>query len=73
MWQFCHTWVLRQTSGVNIEAVIAALDGRYDADETEVIERVLREYNGTIPDQQLIEEAALALAILRRQTGTGVG
>jgi hypothetical protein len=34
---------------VNIEAVIAALGGRYDADETEVIERVLRESGGAIP------------------------
>jgi tellurite resistance protein len=51
---------------VNIEAVVAALGGRYDADEAEVIERVLRQYGGTIPDAQLIEEAGLALAIWRR-------
>jgi hypothetical protein len=51
---------------MDIEAVIAALGGRYGADETEVIERVLREYNGTVPDEQLIEEAGLALAIWRR-------
>ena len=51
---------------MNIDAIIAALGGRYDADEAEVIERVLREYGGTVPDQQLISEAALALAILRR-------
>ena len=38
----------------------------YDADEAAVIERVLREYGGTIPDDQLISEAALALAIFRR-------
>ena len=57
--------------GVNIEAVIAALGGRYDADEAEVIERVLREYGGTIPDEQLISEAALALAIWRRGRGQG--
>jgi len=49
-----------------IDAVIAELGGRYDADEAEVIERVLREYGGTIPDAQLISEAALALAIWRR-------
>jgi len=53
-------------SRMNIEAVIAALGGRYDADETEGIERVLREYGGTVPDQQLISEAALALVIWRR-------
>ena len=51
---------------MNIEAIIAALGGRFDADEAEVIERVLREYGGTVPDEQLISEAALALAIHRR-------
>ncbi len=49
-----------------IEALIAALGSRFDDDETEVIERVLRDYGGTIPDKQLISEAALALAIHRR-------
>ena len=34
--------------------------------EAAVIERVMREYGGTIPDDQLISEAALALAIWRR-------
>jgi hypothetical protein len=58
---------------VDIEAVIAALGGRFDANQAEVIGRVLRDYGGTIPDAQLIEEAGLALAIYRRQTGTGVG
>ena len=51
---------------MDIEAVIAALGGRFDADEVAVIGRVLREYGGTVPDQQLISEAALALAIFRR-------
>jgi len=51
---------------VDIEAVIAALGGRYDADEAAVIERVMRENHGTIPDAQLISEEALALAIFRR-------
>ncbi len=54
---------------MNIEAVTAALGGRFDAGETEVIERVLRESGGTVPDSQLIEEAALALAIFRRGQG----
>ena len=54
---------------MNIEPVIAALGDHYDADEAEVIERVLREYGGTVPDKQLIEEAALALAIWRRGRG----
>jgi len=50
---------------VDIEAVTEALGFHFDANEAEVIERVLRGYNGTIPDAQLISEAALALAILR--------
>ena len=58
-----------QTDRVNIEAVIEALGGRYDAEETAVIERVMRDHGGTVPDQQLIEEAALALAIWRRGRG----
>ena len=58
---------MRQTIEVNIEAVIAALGGRYDAEEVEVIERVLGEYGGTIPDAQLVEEIGLAVAIHRRQ------
>jgi hypothetical protein len=55
----------------NIEALIAALGSRFDDDETEVIERVLRDHGGTIPDKQLISEAALALAIHRRSKITG--
>ena len=55
-----------QTNGVNIEAVIAALGTRFDAEESVVIERILREYNGTIPDAQLVSEVGLALAIHRR-------
>jgi hypothetical protein len=51
---------------MDIEAVITALGTRFDADEAEVIEWVIRKYGETIPDEQLIEEAALALAIWRR-------
>lgn len=51
---------------MEIDALIAALGDRYDAAEIQVIERVLRESGGTIPDAQLIEEAALSLAIYRR-------
>ena len=51
---------------MDIEAVIAALGTRFDADEAEVIEWVIRKYGETIPDEQLIKEAALALAIWRR-------
>jgi hypothetical protein len=51
---------------VNVDAVIAALDSRYDAPRAAIIERMLRQYAGTIPDKQLIEEIGLALAIHRR-------
>jgi hypothetical protein len=51
---------------VDIEAVVGALGSRYDPDEAEVIERVMREHGGTITDGQLIEEAALPLATWRR-------
>ena len=51
---------------MDIEQVIEALGTRYDADEAAIAERLLREYGGTIPDKQLIEEVGLALAILRR-------
>ena len=58
------------TVRVDIEPLIAALPGHYTPGEAAAIERVLREYNGTIPDKQLISEAALALAIHRRGRGT---
>ena len=51
----------------DVEAVIAALDGRYTVAEAAVIERLLREYNGTIPDAQLVSEVCLALTIHRRE------
>lgn len=35
--------------------------------EVAVAERVLSQFNGTIPDEQLISEAALAVAIHRRE------
>ena len=47
-------------------ACIAALGDHDDADEAALIERMLREYNGTIPDKQLLSEIALSLAIHRR-------
>jgi len=52
---------------MDIEAVVAALGSRFDPYEAAIIERMLREHADTIPDKQLIEEAALALAIHRRQ------
>jgi hypothetical protein len=51
---------------MDVELVIAELGTRFDADEAAVAERMLREYAGTIPDKQLIEEIGLALAIHRR-------
>jgi len=53
---------------VDIDALIAALGGRFDAEESVVIERVLREYNGPIPDKQMLSEVGLALAIHRRSS-----
>jgi hypothetical protein len=52
-----------------IEAIVAALDTRLDPAEAAIAERMLREYGGTIPDNQLIEEIGLALAVWRRTTG----
>lgn len=53
---------------MDIEQVIAALDDRFDPAEAEIVERLLRDYNGTIPDRQLLDEIGLALAIHRRTT-----
>ncbi len=51
---------------MDIGPVINELDNRYSRNEAAIIGRVLRAYNGAIPDKQLIDEAALALAIHRR-------
>ena len=51
---------------MDVDAVIAALGERFDLDEAASAERMLREYAGTMPDQQLIEEIGLAIAIHRR-------
>ena len=56
-----------------LELLIESLGTVFDAEESVIIERLLREYGGTIPDSQLVSEMGLALAIHRRQTGTGVG
>ena len=56
---------------MDIEAVIAALGTRFDAAEAGIIERMLRESGGTIPDAQLVEEIGLALAIHRRAADPG--
>jgi len=54
---------------MDIEPVIAAFGDHYTSDEAAEIERVLRAYNGTIPDAQLISEASLTLANCRRGRG----
>ena len=51
---------------MDIDAVIAALGTRFDPAEAAIAERMLREYAGSIPDAQLVEEIGLALAIWRR-------
>ena len=52
---------------VDIEQLIAALSDHYEPDAAAIVERMLREYGGKIPDKQLIEEIGLALAIHRRE------
>ncbi len=54
-------------SAVDIEPVIDALGSNFSADEATIIEGLLRELNGTMPDAQMIEEIALALAVHRRR------
>ena len=46
--------------------MIAGLGTVFDADEAAIAERLLREYGGTIPDDQLLDEIGLAVAIHRR-------
>jgi hypothetical protein len=56
-------------TAADIDAVIAALGDHYSAERAAIVERMLREYAGTIPDEQLIEEIGLALAIHSRHGG----
>lgn len=49
-----------------LELLIDSLGTAFDADEAALIERLLREYAGTVPDAQLVSEVGLALAIHRR-------
>ena len=51
---------------MDIGAVIAELGDRFDPAGAVIVERMLREYGGTVPDSQLVEEIGLALAIHRR-------
>jgi hypothetical protein len=55
-----------ETEPMDIEALLAELDGRYTTAEAAIIGEMLREYGGTIPNKQLIEEIGLAIAIHRR-------
>jgi hypothetical protein len=52
---------------VDIEQVIAAPGDHYTPERAAIVERMLREYAGTIPDKQLLSEIGLAVAIHRRQ------
>ena len=51
---------------MDIDALIAALGTRFDPAEAAIAERMLREYGGTVPDPQLVEEIGLAIAVYRR-------
>jgi hypothetical protein len=51
---------------MDVDAVIAALDTHFDPDEAAIAERMLREHAGAMPEQKLIEEIGLAIAIHRR-------
>ena len=52
-----------------LDAALAALSDRFTPDEAAIAERMLREYAGTIPDKQLVEEIRLALAVYGRGRG----
>ena len=52
---------------MDIELVIAERGSRFDADEKAIVERLLRDFSGTVSDAQLIEEVGLAVAIHRRK------
>ena len=56
----------RHTGLVDVDAVIAALGDHYTPERAAIVERMLREYAGTVPDAQLVEEIGLALAINAR-------
>ena len=53
---------------MDVGAVIAALGSRFTPDEAAIAERLLREFSGSIPDNQLMEEIGLAIAIHRRSS-----
>ncbi len=49
-----------------LDLLIESLGTVFDAEESAMVERLLRQYSGTIPDTQLVSEIGLALAIHRR-------
>lgn len=52
---------------MDVDAVVAALDTRFDSDEAAIAEQMLREHADTVLDAQLIEEIGLAIAVHRRR------
>jgi hypothetical protein len=52
---------------VDLEGVIGALGERFTAAEAALIERMLRDLDGAVPERQMLSEIGLALAIHRRQ------
>ena len=53
---------------MEIEAVIAALDdSNFTEAESAIIEGMLREHHVNVPEQRLLNEIALSLAIHRRE------
>jgi hypothetical protein len=48
-----------------LDLLIESLGTVFDAEESAIIERLLRQYSGTIPDTQLVSEIGLALAVHR--------
>ena len=57
---------------MDIDPVIARLGEISDADESAIAERMLREFNGTIPDRHLLSEIGLSVAINRRGRSKGL-
>jgi hypothetical protein len=48
-----------------LDLLIESLGTVFDAEESAIVERLLRQYSGTIPDTQLVSEIGLAVAVHR--------
>ena len=48
------------TASMDVAAVIAALGDHFTAEEGAIAEQPLRQYEGAVPDAQLIQEVGLA-------------